>query len=264
MQKTRPTARATMLAWLAMAAGMAGAQVPAPVTPLPGQVLVSGTVPDEASKAAMLARVRELYGAARVVDQVAIGNVALPPNWNGYVHKLINPNLKLISRGQLRVEGNNVSVQGEVANEAQRQRIASDIAASLNPTYLVRNGLRVGAAEQDLLDAALARRIIEFESGQAVIRPSGLHILDEMAAALRKLTGRKVEVIGHTDNTGLRESNLSLSLARAEAVRAYRAGKAIDPAIFGVSGLGPDRPVADNATADGRARNRRIEFRVAN
>jgi OOP family OmpA-OmpF porin len=264
MEKTRPTARATMLAGLAMAAGMAGAQVPVPVTPLPGQVLVSGTVPDEASKAAMLARVRELYGAARVVDQVAIGNVVLPPNWNGYVHKLINPNLKLISRGQLRVEGNNVSVQGEVANEAQRQRIASDIAASLNPTYLVRNGLRVGAAEQDLLNAALARRIIEFESGQAVIRPSGLHILDEMAAALRKLTGRKVEVIGHTDNTGLRESNLSLSLARAEAVRAYLAGKAIDPAMIGVSGQGPDRPVADNATADGRARNRRIEFRVAN
>jgi OOP family OmpA-OmpF porin len=254
--------RTWMLLFSTVVAG-AAAQVPAPLTPMPGQVLVSGTVPDEASKATMLARVRELYGAERVVDQVAIGNVVQPPNWNGYVQKLIGPNLKLITKGQLKVDGNNVSVQGEVANEAQRQQIASDIAASLNPTYTVRNGLRVSAAEQNLLDAALAKRIIEFESGQAVIRPSGLQILDEMAAALLKVKGKKVEVIGHTDNTGLRESNLALSLARAEAVRTYLAGKAIDTAMISVSGQGPDRPVADNASADGRARNRRIEFRVA-
>jgi OmpA-OmpF porin, OOP family len=255
--------RQTILAALALLAGAAAAQAPAPASPMPGQVLVSGTVPDESAKAALLARVRELYGFDRVVDQVAIGNVVQPPNWNGYVQKLIGPDLKLISKGQLKVDGNNVTVQGEVANEAQRQQIASNIAASLNPTYLVKNGLRVNAAEQNLLDAALAKRIIEFESGQAVIRPSGLQILDEMAAALMKVKGKKVEVIGHTDNTGLRESNLSLSLARAEAVRTYLAGKAIDPAMISVSGQGPDRPVADNATADGRARNRRIEFRVA-
>jgi len=248
---------------LTLLCSAACAQAPAPVTPMPGQILVSGTVPDEASKAAMLARVRELYGVERVVDQIAIGNVVLPPNWNGYVQKLINPNLKLISKGQLKIDGNNVSVRGEVANEAQRQQIAGDIAASLNPTYIVRNGLRVSAAEQTMLDTTLGKRIIEFESGQAVIRPSGLQILDEMAAALLKVKGKKVEVIGHTDNTGLRESNLSLSLARAEAVRTYLAGKAIDPAMINVSGQGPDRPVADNATADGRARNRRIEFRVA-
>ena len=248
---------------LTLLCSAACAQAPAPVTPMPGQILVSGTVPDEASKAAMLARVRELYGVERVVDQIAIGKVVLPPNWNGHVQKLINPNLKLISKGQLKIDGNNVSVRGEVANEAQRQQIAGDIAASLNPTYIVRNGLRVSAAEQTMLDTTLGKRIIEFESGQAVIRPSGLQILDEMAAALLKVKGKKVEVIGHTDNTGLRESNLSLSLARAEAVRTYLAGKAIDPAMINVSGQGPDRPVADNATADGRARNRRIEFRVA-
>lgn len=263
MTQAKKMKQALMAAGLFLVAGATAAQTPAPASPMPGQVLVSGTVPDEASKAAMLARVRDLYGAERVVDQIAIGNVVLPPNWNAYMHKLINQNLKLISKGQLKVDGNNVSVQGEVANEAQRQQIASDIAASLNPTYLVKNSLRVSAAEQNLLDDTLARRIIEFESGQAVIRPSGLQILDDMAAALLKVTGKKVEVIGHTDNTGLRESNLSLSLARAEAVRTYLAGKAIEPAMISVSGQGPDRPVADNASADGRARNRRIEFRVA-
>lgn len=239
------------------------AQMPLPVSPKPGQILVSGAVPDEASKAAMLQRVRELYGADRVVDQVAISPVSLPPNWNGYVQKLIQPNLRLISKGELKIDGTNVTVRGEVANEAQRQQIASDIATSLNPGYTVNNGLRVSAAEQNLLDETLARRVIEFESGKAALTASGKGILDEMAAALQKVKGKKVEVIGHTDNVGLRESNLTLSLARAEAVRTYLAGKAIPSEMVTVSGQGPDRPVAENSNAEGRARNRRIEFRVA-
>ena len=252
---------AAIVVTTATAAGQTPAHMAA--TPRPGQVVVTGTVPDEGSKAAMLLRLRELYGAERVVDQISIGNVALPPNWSGYVQKLIGPNLKLISKGELKVDGNTVSVRGEVANEAQRQQIASDIATSLNPTYTVNNGLRVSAAEQNLLDATLAMRIIEFESGQAAIRPSGKDILDEMAGALHKVKGKKVEVIGHTDNVGLRDSNVALSLARAEAVRAYLSQKGIKPDMVAVSGQGPDRPVADNAASDGRARNRRIEFRIA-
>jgi len=236
------------------------AQVPAPH---PSQVLVSGTVPDEASKAALLQKVRDVYGTDLVVDQIAIGTVAMPPDWAGHVQKLITSNLKQVTKGQLRIDGNTISIRGEVANEAQRQQIASDMATSLNPSYTVNNGLRVSAAEQEVVDAALARRIIEFESGQAVIRPSGQAILDEMAAALQKVKGKKVEVIGHTDNTGLRETNLALSLARAEAVRSYLAAKGINTALISVSGQGPDRPVAENSTVEGRARNRRIEFRVA-
>jgi OOP family OmpA-OmpF porin len=239
------------------------AQVPLPATPAPGQVLVTGAVPDESSKAAMLANLRALYGAERVVDQLSIAPVSLPPNWNGYVQKLINPNLKLISKGEIKIDGTNIMLRGEVANEAQRQQIASDIATSLNPSYTVNNGLRVSAAEQNLLDETLAKRIIEFESGKATLTPSGQAILDEMAVAMHKVKGKKVEVIGHTDNTGLRESNLALSQARAEAVRTYLAGKGISQEMVMVSGQGPDRPVAENTSADGRARNRRIEFRIA-
>lgn len=237
-------------------AAQAGAQTP-------GQIVVTGAVPDEASKAALLTQVRTLYGADRVVDQVSIAQVSLPPNWSRYVQKLVGPNLKLISKGELKIDGTNVTVRGEVANEAQRQQIASDIATSLNPSYTVNNGLRVSAAEQNLLDATLDKRIIEFESGKATLTASGQSILDEMAAALQKVSGKRVEVIGHTDNVGLRESNLALSQARAEAVRSYLAGKGISQDMVMVSGQGPDRPVAENTSAEGRARNRRIEFRVA-
>lgn len=248
-------------AWLA-----AGTAPGAPAAPAAegasAPIVVTGTVADEASKAGLLARLREVYGAERVVDQLAVGAVATPANWNAYLHALVGPNLKLISRGQLKVDGNSVSLRGDVANEAQRQQIASDIAASLNPTYTVNNGLRVVASGQGVLDAALADRIIEFESGKAALTDSGKAILDQMSVALLKLKDKRVEVIGHTDNAGSRAGNLSLSQARAEAVKAYIAGRGVKPELIAVSGEGPDRPVADNRTPEGRARNRRIEFKV--
>jgi OOP family OmpA-OmpF porin len=230
---------------------------------MPGQIVASGTVADEASKTAVLAKLREVYGADKVLDQITIGQVTTPANWGSNVQKLITPELKQVSRGQLKIDGTSVSVRGEVANEATRQRIASDFATSLNPTYTVTNGLRVSAADQGVLDRTLANRIVEFESGQAVLTPTGKSILDEMSAAMLKLKGQKFEVIGHTDNVGLRASNQNLSQARAEAVRNYLAGKGIPAETLVASGQGPDRPVASNDTAEGRARNRRIEFRMA-
>jgi OOP family OmpA-OmpF porin len=225
-------------------------------------VVVSGMVADEAAKSALLERLRGLYGASRVVDQLSVGRVSTPANWNDYVQRLVGPNLKLIKGGQIKIEGNNVSLRGDVASEAQRQEIGSAVAASLNPTYTVNNGLRVAVSEQSVLDEALADRIIEFESGKATLTPAGTAVLDQMAAAMLKLRGVKVEVIGHTDNAGSRAGNLSLSQARAEAVQAYVVGRGIPAESIAVSGEGPDRPVADNRTPEGRARNRRIEFKV--
>ncbi|WP_422802336.1 OmpA family protein [Telluria beijingensis] len=254
-------ARILILLFGATAALPPAAQTPAAAA-ADAPVVVSGMVADEATKAALLERLRTLYGAPRVVDQLSVGSVSTPANWSAYVGSLIGPNLRLVKGGQLKVEGNNVSLRGDVASEAQRQQIAGAIAASLNPTYTVNNGLRVTVSQQGVLDAALADRIIEFESGKATLTPAGTEVLDGMAAALKQLNGVKVEVIGHTDNAGSRAGNLSLSQARAEAVKAYVVSQGIAEESIAVSGEGPDRPVADNRTPEGKARNRRIEFKV--
>lgn len=227
-----------------------------------GKVVVAGVVPDEATRVAVLTRLRDLYGAERVVDQLSLGSVVAPPNWGQHVQRLISPSLKQVSHGQLSVQGQTVDLRGEVGNEAQRQQVVSEVAQALNPTYSVRNGLRVAVREQALVDQALAQRIVEFEAGSAVLRPEGLKILDEMALALSQLQGKRIEVIGHTDALGHRPGNISLSLARAQAVKAYLVGRGLPSERLQTSGMGPDQPVASNDTDDGRARNRRIEFRV--
>jgi len=258
------TAAATAATAAASRPAPTGAVTSAPpaANAAPGQVVVAGKVPDESTKAAVLARLRDTYGPANVVDQIEIADVATPPNWSSNVQKLIGPQLKQISKGQLKIDGTNIDVKGEVRNEAQRQQLASDMANELNPTYTIRNALRVSTSEQGLLDQTLANRTIEFETGSATLTPQGRAILDQMAAVLTRMTTRSVEIIGHTDASGNRTTNIALSQARADAVKGYLVARGISPQQLTTLGVGPDQPIASNDTSDGRARNRRIEFRA--
>jgi OmpA-OmpF porin, OOP family len=228
------------------------------------QITVSGTVPDEATRSAILLRVKELYAGRAVVDQLSVGSVVAPPNWSAYVQQMLTPALKQVTRGQLSVSGNTVDLTGEVTSEAIRQQLSSDLSKPLPQTFVLKSGLRVAAAqEQNILDTTLANRIIEFEAGSAVLRPSGKLILDEMAAAMARLGAKPVELIGHTDSQGQRKANLDLSLARASSVRAYLIEKGVAQQLLSVSGAGPDKPIASNSNAVGRSRNRRIEFKLS-
>lgn len=252
-----PKAAAAVLAALSMHA--LAAPEPAPAD----KVVVGGVVPDEATRAAVLARVREVYGADRVVDQLGVDKLAAPPHWTELVQRLVDPDLKQVTHGQLRIRGNVVEVEGRVESEAVRARVVSGLSTRVaNPTWTVRDGLGVAAPAQKTLDDAVARRTIAFETGNAVLTAAGARTLDELVPVLKQFGGRRFEIVGHTDDSGPRESNLALSAARAEAVRAYLVGKGIPASDLVTSGAGPDHPIAPNTTSDGRARNRRIEFRV--
>lgn len=247
------------------AAAMAAVGAPATAPGVaPGKVVVAGDVPDESTRQAILARVRELYGADHVVDQLGVrAGLSAPPNWAQQVQRVLQPDLKLVSRGQLDIRGNVLELRGEVAGEAQRTQVLEGVRRQLsNPTYTVRNGLRVSGAGQEQLDAALANRIVEFEPGSATLTAVGQGVLDDLAGIIKRMPDRRFEIIGHTDGQGARLANLALSAARADAVKLYLAGKGVPAAILGTSGAGPDRPVASNDTPEGRARNRRIEVRV--
>ena len=228
-----------------------------------GRVVISGTVPDEATKAALLSKLQELYGTGQIVDQISVGGVIAPPNWASTVPKLINQNLRSISRGQLAIEGTTISMRGEVESEAIKQSIANDFAGLLNPTYTIKNGLRVTAASQTVLDQTLANRVIEFENGSALLTPSGKRILDEMTLAFQKVNAKKIFLIGHTDDKGSRARNMALSIARADSVKFYLISKGLAPELISSTGMGPDQPIMSNASDEGRRRNRRIEFRVS-
>ncbi len=104
-----------------------------------------------------------------------------------------------------------------------------------------------------------------FPSGSALLKPEALPVLDKVATILEK-AGKEVEVAGHTDavpiHTERFPSNWELSAARATSVARYFQARGIAPERLSATGYGEYRPIADNATPEGRARNRRVEIFV--
>jgi outer membrane protein OmpA-like peptidoglycan-associated protein len=106
---------------------------------------------------------------------------------------------------------------------------------------------------------------INFESGRASLRPEGKDVLDQIYNLLIQAETSKLELFGHTDNTGTKDGNYSLSRARAEAVKSYLIQKGIPAKRFQkIEGLGQDEPVGENTTDAGKARNRRVAINLLN
>ncbi len=106
---------------------------------------------------------------------------------------------------------------------------------------------------------------INFDPGRASLRPEGKDVLDQVYNLLVQAETSKLELFGHTDNTGTKEGNYSLSRARAEAVKSYLIQKGIPANRFQkIEGLGQDEPVADNSSEAGKAKNRRVAINLLN
>ncbi len=129
-------------------------------------------------------------------------------------------------------------------------------------------GTRVDARGCPLLFEEGATRAVlagvAFVTGGAELTPASHPILDRVAEWLIANPTVRVEVAGHTDNTGYRPFNLSLSLSRAVSVQRYLVGKGVSEDRLVARGYGPDEPVASNETPEGRAQNQRIELRRLN
>ena len=100
-----------------------------------------------------------------------------------------------------------------------------------------------------------------FKTGKSDLKPAAMAKLDQIAEAL-KGKDQPIVVYGYTDNVGTRETNMTLSQNRAQTVRDYIVSKGIPQDVVTAQGKGPDDPVADNASIEGRAQNRRVEIVV--
>lgn len=111
-------------------------------------------------------------------------------------------------------------------------------------------------------DVPVVLRNIFFETGSAELKPESRVELDKLVDLLKKNPSMKIEISGHTDNVGSKESNLKLSDNRAKSVSTYLTGKGIVADRLSTKGYGDSKPIDDNTTEQGRANNRRTEFKV--
>ena len=107
---------------------------------------------------------------------------------------------------------------------------------------------------------AVAVRDILFDTGKATIQPSSAATLTMIADMLKANPDVALEIQGHTDNVGAPAANLALSRERAASVKAALVKAGIEGERLTTAGFGDTRPVAENTTDEGRARNRRVEL----
>jgi outer membrane protein OmpA-like peptidoglycan-associated protein len=101
---------------------------------------------------------------------------------------------------------------------------------------------------------------VTFTSGKSELTDEARTILTDVAQSLVANPEVRVEIAGHTDNTGGRKTNMRISQARADAVEDFLEANGVAPDRITAKGYGPDKPVASNRTAEGRAQNRRVEL----
>jgi len=103
---------------------------------------------------------------------------------------------------------------------------------------------------------------IQFETGKADLKPSSYTLLQDIVEIMRLKPTMKILIGGHTDSDGDDATNLILSQKRADAVKNYLISKGIDGKRIVAVGYGETKPVADNSTTEGKAKNRRTEIKI--
>jgi outer membrane protein OmpA-like peptidoglycan-associated protein len=164
--------------------------------------------------------------------------------------------------------------EARLAAEAEARRQAEEEArrkaeeeARLAAARAAEEARRAAArAEADkcekLLGAAVAEGSINFKRADATLESRSKPTLDRLVKIANECPAFRISIEGHTDSEGIPERNNPLSERRAKAVVDYLVDAGVDPDRLSSVGFGAERPIADNDTAEGRAKNRRIEFRV--
>jgi len=245
-----------------------------------GTAVVSGSVPDGATRYRIADSLRNIFGADKTKANIVVDPTVGPAPWLNTVAGAF-PKLKTNGVSAL-FDGDTISLGG-LASDADRDsliaalrglfgagvsfgtltdRVGDLVAGSTRQAAAALASLGAGFTAAELANA-LNQAIINFDTASANLPPGAVSLLTSAAAKLKTLpAGTVIEIAGFTDATGDAAANLALSQQRADAVRAQLVTSGVPAAMLVAKGYGSADPVASNETPVGRFRNRRIEYRV--
>lgn len=237
------------------------------------QLVIAGQVPDAEAEDTIQTYAQALFGGQRVNMGVIIMETPPPASWQSAALGMLET-LSKLRAGDAELAGYGLSFRGDVSMPAEAEALHRALSQGL-PDFRVTTRIRVDLPSElaqtplpgprcaSELSAAIQTQPIDFDTGSAVISKESAPMMDELARIFTRCIGERIEISGHTDSQGSEELNQRISQARADAVLAGLVQRGISADRLAAQGYGETEPIADNATEAGRARNRRIEFRLA-
>ncbi len=241
--------------------------------------VLAGAAPSEATAAELAAAAARIFPNREIVNQMHVAGGAPSPDFRDVARTSIE-RLGGLNSGQVRFVDTQIVFigdGGQAGVDALKRAFATPPAPfkaridvtidGLDPDHPELQGLDLSSGDPEDCAQGFARmmeqNVINFATGSAAIDPSSRRVLDSLVSVAVRCDRFSIEVVGYTDNEGVRADNMELSSARANAVADYFAAHGVARERLGARGYGPDRPRASNATEAGRAANRRIEFNVS-
>jgi OOP family OmpA-OmpF porin len=247
-----------------------------------GKITYSGVVRDESTRGAIVTALQSTFGQVNVDGTLRVDPNVRPATWLPRLGGLL---------ATANVPGVDLSLNGDAVNvggwlsAAERQSVTEKLRGVVGATSTIGtlrdaadDAVRVanekaraalgaigtsGVSSPTVVVQAMNLAIINFPTGSAQIPAGDLEVIRQSAEALKKAPARsRVEIGGHTDNTGDAASNMALSQQRAAAVRDALVSSGVPAAMLTTRGYGDTKPRAQNDTEYGRFQNRRIEYSV--
>jgi outer membrane protein OmpA-like peptidoglycan-associated protein len=232
-----------------------------------GMVTLEGEAPDEPSRARLIDEAQRIYSGSSVTDNMKVVG-ATPEPWLSATRVALEQ-LARLRRGDVEMSDKTLMIEGAAESDKVADNIRSVLSTDLPPGYKAQDSITVmseteKAADscQTLMRATTAKGIINFARASADLTSDSTQTLKELVEVANECPSFKIEIEGHTDAEGTDERNQRLSNRRANAVADFLAQNGVDRSRLSTIGYGATRPIADNATEEGRAKNRRIEFNV--
>jgi outer membrane protein OmpA-like peptidoglycan-associated protein len=230
-----------------------------------GKILLEGTLADQANVESLLNQASKQFGADHVVNSVNIGENTQELTAGAELLTVVK---RLPESVTLNITENVLTLSGSVETRTAKNSLGDELSAiykgKIDNHLVIVPQLVERDICQELLDQLLADAKINFASGEATIQEDSFQLIQSIADTANRCPAAEFEIAGYTDSNGTLSYNMALSQRRADSVMEAVVALGLDSSRFTAKGYGPDTAGADNQTASGRAKNRRIEFRLNN
>jgi len=244
-----------------------------------GSIVLSGYVPNAEVHQKIVADAKALFGDDKVTDNLKESKGA-PTAWLE-TSELGLQKLKDVDYGEFAISDNDFSFKGYIGSDEAKKGLLSEFDSKLNSAYKgsyeidaprpkveesVEENKTVTIEEQiasckNQIDELLSNEKIHFDYNKATIKQDSYKLLVNLVDIINKCPDTIVTIEGHTDSDGSAKYNKLLSQKRANAIKAYLENRGVAKERLRAVGYGESKPVASNATREGKQKNRRIEFK---